>query len=107
VHFVDDGDKLLLKWREVVISIEAQPDRRKVFETGTIDIFNALWNNGPYTGVYTAELNIPAGVIPEGAFFHLCLEEKSSDQQLSIAPPTCFYLENTAGNKPVQIGIPV
>ena len=60
---------------------------------------DALWNDGPYTGKYTAEMQIPTGKIQEGESFHVCLEEKSSDHQ-SIDLVECFQMHNSEENKP-------
>jgi hypothetical protein len=101
VIFVENGDETLDKWTDVDIYIQERPQ----FERGTINLHDVLWNDGPYTGQWTAEIEIPSCVIEEGETFHVCLQEKGTSEKILFTE--CFQLENGKESEPEQLTVHV
>jgi hypothetical protein len=99
VTFVENGDETLDKWTDVDIYIQEHPQ----FERGTIDLHDALWNDSPYTGQWTAELEIPSDVIEEGQTFHVCLQEDGTSGEILFIE--CFQLENGQESEPEELTV--
>lgn len=64
------------------------------------DLDDAFYNDDPYTGERTSQIEMPSGLIESGETFHICIDDEDVDTTLA-----CYKLENSRRNASEELTI--
>lgn len=93
ITFIEGSERRHIDYIRVYVQEYPQYDFRT-------DLDDAFYNDDPYTGEHTSQIEMPSGLIESGETFHICIDDEDVDTTLA-----CYKLENSRRNAPEELTI--